>query len=315
MILITGGSGFIGSHITSQLLEKGYSIRILDNKTFDPKIIHEVISKQRVGSPAIGKVEYAKADILKKDGLKKHSKDIDTVIHLAGIISYSKTREQLFQINVGGTQNLLEACKSAEKFILSSSVSVYPETSEIITEKTPTNPETPYGESKLEAEKLVEASGLKHANLRLAPVYGVGSPIWLKNLRLLEKGFPIPNTKSMTHVLSVENAAQAFTLSVKKGNGVYLIADKGAVPFVDFASKLVTLLGKKPRVAHPILVNIVAMAFRMKKYLDVLTKNRQYDISKAARELGYKPKENFQQELEKMVEWYKHSTLKKGHSP
>ena len=148
-------------------------------------------------------------------------------------------------------------------------------------------------------------SGIRNVILRIAPAYGRGSPSWLKNLRLLDKGFPIPNTRNMTHVVHVSDFVQALVRSVDKGEGVYNIADSAPVPFVEFAETVVRALGRHPRKMPVFLVNLLARLKGMKTYMDVLTMNRHYVIDKAKRELGFRPRANLGKEIDKMVDWYK----------
>jgi nucleoside-diphosphate-sugar epimerase len=293
MLLVTGATGFIGSAL---LKEIGAAKHI--------KILAQDYEQAKQMYP---RCEIAKGDIADPSTLKWVGKDVDTVIHLAGLVSYSKPRQELFRINVHGTKNVLEACRKADKFILSSSVSVYGEISGQADESYPRNPKNFYGESKREAENLVRDSGMKNVVLRIAPIYGEGSPQWLKSLSMLEKGFPIPQTENLTHVTHISNAVQAFKLALKpKAEGIYNIADEEPVKFTEFASDLVRLLGREPVLYPYWFVKFIARMRRMKPYLDVLTMNRNYDISAAKRELGYDPgKIDFEKELEKMVFWYK----------
>lgn len=292
MLLVTGATGFIGTEVVKRLVRKGYKIRAL------------CIDENEAGKVPKG-VESVIGDITKPESLISATDGVDTVIHLAGIISYSKPIEELFRINAIGTKNLLRHCGNVKKFILSSSVSVYGEIKGEADENYPPSPRNPYGESKLKAEQFVRESGLDYVILRIAPIYGEGSPVWKKNLKLLEKGFPIPDTKSMTHVVHVSDVADAFVKAVEKGSGIYNIADSRPLRFTDFAERLVTLLGKRPLKLPHFIVKGLASVLGMGKYLRVLTINRHYVIRKAEKELGYRPKADLRKELKTMVEWYK----------
>mgnify|MGYP000465734581 CR=1 FL=1 len=252
MLLITGGTGFIGKNLVPSLLEE-YDVRLLTRDPVDAKRLFP-------------KAEIYKGDITKKDSLRKALKDIDSVVHLAGIVSYSLPREELFRINFKGTKNLLEYCTKIDKFIFSSSVSVYGETRTKATENYRCRPANPYGESKLKAEKAVLQSRIPSVVFRIAPIYGVGSPSWLKNLKLLERGFPIPRTKNLTHIIHITDVVQAFELGLKKGEGVYNIADKEPVRFTEFAEMLVRALGKRPVKMPAWFVNLLAAASGKKTY-------------------------------------------------
>ncbi|MBN2331103.1 MAG: sugar nucleotide-binding protein, partial [Candidatus Aenigmarchaeota archaeon] len=169
----------------------------------------------------------------------------------------------------------------------------------------PFSPSTCYGQSKAVAENVIRNSGIEHVILRVAPAYGKGSPSWLKNLRLLERGFPIPNTKNKTHVVHVSDFVRALELAVDKGEGCYNIADREPIPFVGFAETMVRLLGKRPVKLPVFAVSLLARLTGMKTYLDVLTMNRHYDTEKARRELGFRPRADFRREAKRMVDWYK----------
>lgn len=295
MLLVTGATGFVGTNIMKEIGKKRKDIRILDIDIGSAKRLYP-------------KYEIVKGDITKPETLKGVGKDVDIVIHLAGLVSYSKPRDVLFRVNTEGTKNVLETCKEADKFIFSSSVSVYGEIKGQADESYPRDPKNPYGESKREAENLVRDSGLRNLIFRIAPIYGEGSPQWLKNLRLLEKGFPIPRTENLTHVTHISNAVQVFMLGLKpKSEGIYNIADERPVKFVEFAETLVDMLGKEAKTLPYWLVSFLARFKGMKTYLDVLTMNRNYDVANAINELNYRPKLDFLGELKKMVEWYKNS--------
>jgi nucleoside-diphosphate-sugar epimerase len=252
-------------------------------------------------------VEIATGDITIPETLERAVRGADCVIHLAGIVSYSKPRDEIFRINVEGTRNLIQACRKAgvKRFIFSSSVAVYGKIRVVAAENYPTVPDTDYGLSKLEAERIIGASGISHVILRLAPVYGAGSPNWKKNLSLLEKGFPLPATKNVTHVVHISEAVQALLESVKRGEGVYNIAGRGPLPFLEFAGLVMKCLGKSPRRVPVFLAGLLARMGGNKKYLDVLMMNREYSTGKAEKELGFSPDADLEHELRRMTEWYK----------
>jgi nucleoside-diphosphate-sugar epimerase len=292
MILVTGACGFLGASLVPELLGKGYSVRALCRSPESAKTLPK-------------KVDASIGDVTIPETLGGALRGVETVIHLAGMVSYSKPREELFRVNAIGTRNLLDQCKGVKKFVLASSVSVYGEIRGEADESYPIMPGTAYGESKAAAERFAQASGIRSVMLRIAPMYGKGSDSWVKNLELLDRGFPIPSTKNLTHVVHVSDAVQAIVKSVEKGEGAYNIAAGKPVPFVDFAEEIVRALGKNPRRLPPFMVSAMATAAGMKRYLDVLTMNRNYSIRKAAEEIGYAPKADFSEKVREMVEWYR----------
>lgn len=291
MLLVTGATGFIGRALATRLLGSGRKIRIISRNPDAGKILPGA--------------EVFRADLSDPKQVEGAARGVDTVVHLAGLVSYSKTREEIFAANAETTRNLLEECGNVRRFVFSSSVSVYGEILGSADESYPTGPRNPYGESKLECERLITGSGIPHVILRIAPVYGAGSPSWRKNLSLLEKGFPIPKTGNLTHVVHVSDAVQALEKSLKKGRGIYNIAGREPVPFADFAGTLVRLLGKPPRRLPMFLVRGLARPAGLSAYLDVLTMNRNYSIGKAMKELGYAPDARFMEAVKDMVDWYR----------
>ena len=149
-ILVTGGAGYIGSHIIEILIKNNNKIFIVDNLvTGNRKFINK-------------KAKFYKLNILKSKKLKEiiHKNKIDSVIHLAASVSIidSKKKYKLFyKNNVEGTLSLIKACKDSlvKKFIFSSTAAIYESSNKKVTEKSKIKPKSVYGLSKLEAEKAI----------------------------------------------------------------------------------------------------------------------------------------------------------------
>lgn len=117
MILITGGTGFLGSYIVKHLIEKGYAVRAIRRSQKLPLQLCTEISN---------KVEWLDGDILDMFALQKAFDGVDTVIHAAGIVSFSKwNRTEMYEVNIKGTANMVNmALKNGiKKFIHVSSIS------------------------------------------------------------------------------------------------------------------------------------------------------------------------------------------------
>lgn len=295
MILVTGGTGFLGRELVSRLIKRGLKVRVLARKEKEARRMFR-------------KAEVVQGDVCTGRGLAEALRGVDTVIHLAGLVSYSLPRKELIRANTEGTKNLLAHCSRVKRFIFAGSVSAMGEIRGTADENHLCRPANPYGESKLLAEEAIIDSGINHVILRMAPMYGAGATSWMKNLRMMERGFPIPDTKNLTHLLHVSDAAQAFEKAMTKGFGTYLIADRKPVPFQTLVRKIMELLGKPAKTAPFWLVKIVAALKGIGPYLHVLTMNRHYNIRKAQKELGFDPKADMDKELKKMVEWYRKSS-------
>lgn len=174
--VVTGGAGFIGSHLTRLLVNSGHSVTILDN-------MHR--GKTSNLSELLDKVEFHKTDILDFDALEKIIKSSDGIFHQAALTSVPESFEQTddyFQVNVKGTENIFKiAQKNGIKVVYASSSSVYGNPKKIpITEDFERKPINPYGVTKLEDEKLAEKysdSGAKIIGMRYFNVYGPGQTL------------------------------------------------------------------------------------------------------------------------------------------
>lgn len=172
-VLVTGGAGFIGSHIVDQLCEKGYEVRVLDNLHWGRlRNIEEYIDKYNV--------EFVDGDIRYVYAVDKCMKDVDYVFHTAAIhiprsVAYPR---ECIDVNISGSYNVFKSAldHGVKKVIFSSSSSVYGEPVELpMTEKHPMLAKEPYGASKLMCEYLLrylEDKGLKHVSFRYFNVYG-----------------------------------------------------------------------------------------------------------------------------------------------
>ncbi len=174
--LVTGGAGYIGSHVAQALMDDGHDVVVIDD-----------LSSGKRGFVQEG-AAFEQGSLLDTEFLKKvfERHDVVGVIHLAGFkyagVSVEWPLHTYFQ-NVTGTGNLLAAMEAAsvQAIVFSSSAAVYGNTDvDLVTESTPTRPESPYGESKLIGEWLIadqsRATGLRHTSLRYFNVVGSGIP-------------------------------------------------------------------------------------------------------------------------------------------
>ncbi len=170
-ILVTGGAGYIGSHVVRQLGERGEDIVILDNLStgFEEAILFGEFVKGDVGDQALV------SRILSEHG-------IDTVMHFAAHTIVPESVEnplKYYKNNTANTRNLLECCQNhgVEHFVFSSTAAVYGEPDNpVMSEDSPTAPINPYGMSKLMSEHMIrdlsKASHLRHVILRYFNVAG-----------------------------------------------------------------------------------------------------------------------------------------------
>ncbi len=175
-ICVTGGAGFIGSHIVDRLVEWGNQVLILDNLSSSTTEFIEPLIKTK-------KVTFHKIDIRNRDFLIANLKDIDLIVHMAADPNVKNSVPfpvESFEINVVGTLNLLEAMRKnniPQIAFASSGGTLYGQVDQFpITERAVLHPISPYGASKAAGEMYIsaytDAYGLKGVGLRYANIYG-----------------------------------------------------------------------------------------------------------------------------------------------
>ena len=222
-LLVTGGAGFIGSHLVKYLVHRGHSVLALDNfRTGNPGNLAEVKDS----------IDFHKVNILESDKLKPLAKDIDGVFHEAALTdvqeSFSKPQEY-HNINVVGTDNIFKLAKEyGFKVVYASSSSVYGNPKGIpIQENAQREPLNPYGKSKLDGEFLAEKyskNGVRITGLRYFNVYGEGQSgsyagvitKFLEKIRRHQSPIIYGDGLQIRDFVYVEDVARANLLAMEK---------------------------------------------------------------------------------------------------
>ena len=171
--LVTGGAGFIGSHLTKKLVEEGNDVTIIDNLN---------TGKEKNLESIKNKIDFVKGSILDIELLEKLTKDVKGVYHQAALASVQDSffkSDEYHDVNVNGTENILKLAKQYNfKVVYASSSSVYGNPVRIpIRESDEKNPINPYAETKLKKEELAQKyseMGVKVIGLRYFNVFGKG---------------------------------------------------------------------------------------------------------------------------------------------
>ena len=297
--LVTGGAGFIGSHIVDQLLKKGIETYVLDNFS---------TGKKNYVSP---QATLIKEDIRDLNLLNKVCKGIDILFHNAACVSVRHAVEHFYEdaeTNILGTINVIKAIikNKIKKIVYASSMAVYGEAKVLpIKENHILQPLSPYGISKLSGEyycllmgKLYhfEAVSLRYFNTygirqTLTPYVGV---ITIFINRLLKKLPPIifGNGEQFRDFVSVKDVAEANMQAMEKGRGG-LILNIGSGKSMNI-TKLARLCTKK---IQPEIKTI----YHPKQKGEV--RNSIADITRAKKYIGYTPKYQLERELDEIIEW------------
>ncbi|MDF1558235.1 MAG: SDR family oxidoreductase [ANME-2 cluster archaeon] len=303
--LVTGGAGFIGSHLCEGLLEMGEVI-CFDN--FDPYYSPQLKEKNVEHLMHHPDFKLVRGSILDKELLINLFENVDYVFHnaaQAGVRVSVEKPAKTHEVNVTGTLNVLEAAvdSGVSKVINASSSSVYGKIRYLpFDEKHPLMPISPYGVSKLAAEQYCrvfhEIYGLKTISLRYFTVFGPRMrPDLAINIftRKALKNEPIEifgdgmKTRDFTYI---ENILNANMLAVQKGHGEYNIGGGKRISINDMALKIIEITNSSSKIA----------------YMDSMKGDAEHtlaNITKAKDELGYIPDIDFMEGLERYVEWYK----------
>lgn len=279
-ILVTGGSGFIGSHVVDKLIEAGHRVRILDIK--NPGHREDV--------------EFYEGDITSREDIKRSLLDIDIVYHLAAFsdINLVKANPLLtIQSNIMGTAYLLEEChkQGISRFILASSIYVTSRKGHL------------YTTSKLAAERLCQdyytLYSLPYTILRYGTAYGPRSRLdnvvsafvtrALQNQNLLIYG----SGEQQRNFIYVEDLAWGNVAALKTAtkNQTYILTSPNAVSIKELAEMVIRIFGEK--------IGIEYHPAREDDYQGGVA-----STSKAKRELGWEPKVDIEEGIRRYIDWY-----------
>ncbi len=255
MILVTGGAGFIGSHLVRRLLELGNSVRVLDNLSTG--------RKQNLTRLA-GDLQLVIGDIRDLQSTRKAVEGIDVVVHLAALIDVNESIEQpllYHDVNSTGTLNLLESSRGkVAKFILASTAAVYGNPVRLpISEDHPLSPVSPYAASKLSAENYCLAYhnsyDLKATVLRLFNVYGPGqnsrgySGVVTRFIDRIRRNLPpeiFGDGKQTRDFIFVDDAVRSIIRAIECDiPGIYNVATGHSVSIRHLADLLLDLTDRK----------------------------------------------------------------------
>ena len=252
--VVTGGAGFVGSHLVKLLVEEGHKITVIDN-------LHK--GKKENLASVINKIEFQKIDIRDYESMKKVLKNIDGVFHQAALTvvqdSFSRP-EEYFDVNVRGTENVFKlATENKFKVVYASSSSVYGHKLETpITEGAERNPINPYGKTKLEAEYLVEKYSKLNTEiigLRYFNIFGKGQTLEYAGVitkfldRINEGKAPIifgggSQIRDFIHASDVAKA-NLMAMNSNSSNLIVNIGTGNAVSLFELANMMIGVSGLK----------------------------------------------------------------------
>ncbi len=325
-ILITGGTGFTGSHLVKHVLREGHRAAVLDNQ--EGIMLDEL---KRLGA------EITIGSVTDRDVFERAVEGCDAVYHLAAAFRKINVAKSVYDAtNIDAMRTLLTVCRNAKvkKIIYCSTQGVHGNIKSLAynppvpgDEKSPIKPEDYYQHTKYEGEKVAHEfmNDLDITILRPTALYGPGDPgRFLMLYKQVKKGwFPFFGPgKAFYHPVYVENFCDAFSLAMNHPESrgqTYIIADNEYYQISEIVSKIADIMGVKCRMIHlpfyPMywFSFLVAAVWKLlpgdpplfPRRVDWYRQNRGFRIDKARRELEYEPRIGLDEGLKITYDWYK----------
>jgi UDP-glucose 4-epimerase len=309
--LITGGAGFVGSHLAERLVEEGSEVTIIDNLSTGKLENISEITSTLLGAGK-NQITFIQADIRDTDGLGKINSKFDAIIHLAAQVYVHKSilnPQETYDINIAGTLNILELAKklNIKKIIFASSSAVYGNLNKnSIDETDELKPISPYGISKLKAEELLrnysESYQITTVNLRFFNIYGphqdANSPYsgvitnFIKKIKQNEKPIIYGKGEQTRDFIYIEDIVEGIVGSLKLQDGRNHTYNLGTGKTISI-NELLSLI------ARILVKDNLEPLYKSSRKGDILFSGAS--IAKIKKELDFLPKYGINEGLKKLV--------------
>ncbi len=319
LALVTGASGFVGSHVVEALLERNYRVRCL------------VREESNLGWLPLERIELARGTMTDASSLASAARDVDLIVHNAGRLRAE--RDALYEdVNVLGTRLLVEAAQSAarlQRFVLMSSIAAGGPSrhDHFRTEDDPDQPQSAYGRSKKRGEEEVERVGtaIPWTILRPCPVYGPRDRGFLILARMATRGysFRVGGKSQPVQAIHVRDLVNATLLAAESPRAIgrhYYIAHPEVTDWNTVGRIMSQTIGKSsvtlsvPRWAVPMVGRSTAFMSRLFGRTNALPADRLRDllapawtcsVERARSELGFEATIQLREGMNETVSWYK----------
>lgn len=311
--LVTGGSGFIGSHVVSELLKRGRRVRVLDNFS----------TGRRENLDGLwGDIDLVEGDLRSYERVHTAVSDVDAVLHLGALPSVPRSIQDPLTtngVNVTGTLNVLLASRDAhvQRIVFASSSSVYGATPGLPkTESMPPNPMSPYGVSKLAAEQYFMACGQVYdaecVALRLFNVFGPRQDPDSQYSAVVPRFIDAALNGDTPTIFGDGTASRDFTYVENVVDAFLLASESGAA-----AGEVMNIAGGEQHSLNELVTLIstatgapLAPEHSAERVGDI--RHSFADIGKAAAVLGFAPRVSFSVGISHTVAWMRESSM--GHA-
>ena len=319
-VLVTGGAGFVGSHLVERLVALGHRVRCLVRRTSSLAYL------------PVGKVELAYGELATGAGLREAVDGVELVFHVAGVTK-ANSAAAYYQGNLRGTENLLgalaEGGNQTVRFVhVSTLAAIGPSPDgKPLTEDVPPHPLTHYGRSKLGAEEALRRSPV-HANaviVRPPVVYGPRDTDVFEMFRALRRGWlvRIGRQERFFSIVHVQDLVEGLLAAAWSGPGearAYFIANPEPVSWTQFGATAAEVMGRRvrtvclPRQAAYALAWLAEIGARIHRKPTIISREKlaeahcrfwTCDTSRARQELGFSTQKSLLRGVEETLSWYK----------
>lgn len=325
-VLVTGGTGFIGSRLALTCLDRGRAVRVLAQENTEAE------SENRRRLEEAG-AEVVLGSVTDRETVRTSLVGVDTVYHLAATQHEMDVPDEKFRrVNVEGTRNVLDASAGAgvRALVHGSTIGVYGDPSGILDESSPAEPDNIYGETKLEGERVAlgYADRLPVSVIRIPEVYGPGDRRLLKLFRAIDRGvfFLVGKGENLHHLIYVDDLVEGLTEAAGHPDAageVLLLAGKEAVTTREMTEAVARVLGTSPpRLRLPMppfvaLATVMELTLRPlglqpplhRRRLDFFRKSFTLSDEKARRAIGFEPEVGFEEGARRTAAWYRERGL------
>lgn len=327
-VLITGGTGFIGSRLALRCVEHGHQVSVLGRE--DASEVEIETRKLLAGRG----IDVNVGSVTDRERMFEITSGVNMVFHLAAAQHEMNVPDEVFRnVNVEGTRNMLEASMDAgvERFVHGSSIGVYDrDVTSIVDETTPLKPDNIYGVTKAEGEDVVRAYFDKQPStiIRISETYGPGDRRLLKLFRGIQKGvfFVIGNGQNIHQLIFVDDLVDGLLVSAEHPSAVgetFVLAGNERLTTDDMVRAIAEAVGVAPKRWRAPLWPFMAAATVLettlrplgiqpplhRRRMDFFTKSFQISTTKAQETLGFRASTDFAEGARLTAESYRDDDL------
>lgn len=318
LVLVTGATGFVGSHLALTLADRGYRVRALVRNLAKSKHLKDA------------GIEIIHGDIVNTKAVNKSMEGVHTVYHIAALYRSARHADLTYRkTNIEGTRNVVKASQefNIKRLVHCSTIGVHGDVQAIpADEDEPFNPGDIYQTSKLEGELLVQDAikkGFPATVFRPAAVYGPGDMRFVKLFESIRLGrfriFGSGNT--LYHLIYIDDLVEGIILCGEKAAAIgrtYILAGPRYSTISELIDLVAEAVNAKPPLTRLPLAPLTVLAIicegvskpfgleppLYRRRLDFFCKNRAFNIGRAQRELSFNPVMDLQEGLKRTARWY-----------